>query len=195
MSLFDLTADREYGTLRTMASALSVATVITLGVGHHDAVAQSALDAVDHTRGVVSANEEALIKAQVIHTVTKYYEYFSSGEVERIPQETHLIPYIVLGGGVTASAEAAAEGYGRRRQGVIDDLDADYQTSTYTVRNICVLGSGSPITSGYNTRTRSDGGIISVEGVAYMLTKAPQGWRIAAFSATTPELVIRCEDE
>ena len=68
-------------------------------------------------------------------------------------------------------------------------------TTIYTVRNVCVLGSGSAITSGYNTRTRSDGGIISVEGVAYMLTKAPQGWRIAAFSATTPELVIRCEDE
>jgi hypothetical protein len=51
------------------------------------------------------------------------------------------------------------------------------------------------ITSGYNTRTNSNGGIVSVEGVSYMLTKAPQGWRIAAFSATTPGKVIRCEDE
>jgi hypothetical protein len=105
------------------------------------------------------------------------------------------VPYIVLGGGVTATAEATAEGYAQRRQGVIDNLDADYEKSTYTIRNICVLGAGSAITSGYNTRTRTDGGIISVEGVAYMLTKAPQGWRIAAFSATTPGNVIRCEDE
>ena len=51
------------------------------------------------------------------------------------------------------------------------------------------------ITSGYNTRTNSNGGIVSVKGVSYMLTKAPQGWRIAAFSATTPGKVIRCEDE
>ena len=183
---------------RTLASALwvaIVAIVVTLGVGSGDAAAQSALDAVDHTRGVVSVNEEALIKAQVMHTVSKYYEYFSSGEVERIPQETHLIPYVVLGGGVTLSAEATAEGYGRRRQDVIDNLYADYEKSTYTFANICVLGAGAAITSGYNTRTNSSGGIVSVEGVSYMLTKTSQGWRIAAFSPTTPALVIRCEDE
>jgi hypothetical protein len=195
MSFLDLAAGRKREMPRTLASALGVAMMVTLGVGHENAVAQSALDAVDHTRGVVSANEAALIKAQVRHTVGMYYEYFSTGQVERIPQETHLIPYIVLGGGATLSAEATAEGYGRRRQDVIDNLDADYVKSTYTFANICVLGSGSAITSGYNTRTNSKGGIVSVEGVSYMLTKTEQGWRIAAFSPTTPELVIRCEDE
>ena len=194
MSHPDRTVWRDGSMFWGVVSALSVATVLALGFDSHEATAQSALDNVDHSRGVVSANEEALIKAQVIRIVDKYYEYFSTGQVDRIPQETHLIPYIVLGGGVTASAEATAEGYARRRQNVIDNLDADYHKSTYTVTNVCVLSTGSAITSGYNTRTRSDGGVISVEGVSYILTKAPQGWRIAAFSPTTPEKVIRCED-
>ena len=158
------------------------------------ACAQSRYDNIDHTRGEVSANERAMIEADVRRTVGLYYEYFSTGEVERIPEDTHLVPYIVLGGGATLTAEATAEGDRQRRQMVLDELDAEYERSTYTFTNICVLSRGSAITSGYNTRTNSRGGIVSVEGVSYMLTKAPQGWRIAAFSATKPNTVIRCSD-
>ena len=85
MRLLDLTAGRERRMSRTLASALSVAMVVTLGVGYHDVVAQSALGAVDHTRGVVSANEEGLIKAQVRHTVGLYYEDVATGQRERRP--------------------------------------------------------------------------------------------------------------
>ena len=140
MRLLDLTAGRECRISRTLASALSVVVVVTLGVGYHDIVAQSALDAVGHTRDVVSANEEGLIKAQVRHTVGLYCEYFSTGQMERILQETHPTPYIILRGGVTLSAEVTVEGYERRRQSVIDNLDADYEKSTYTFTNICVGG-------------------------------------------------------
>ena len=80
-----------------------------------------------------------MIKAQVRHTVGLYYEYFSTGQVERIPQETNLTPYIILRGGVTLSTEATVEGYERKRQSVIDNLDADYEKSNYTFTNICVL--------------------------------------------------------
>jgi hypothetical protein len=58
-----------------------------------------------------------------------------------------------------------------------------------------VLSDSSAITSGYNVRTTADGDILSVEGVAYILMKTADGWRIAAFSGTTPQKVIRCEDE
>ncbi len=169
--------------------------LLALSIGAGDVAAQSRYDNIDHARGVVSANEEAMIEADVRRTVGLYYEYFSTGQVERIPQETHLVPYIVLGGGATMTAEATAEGYRQRRQMVIDEFDADYELSTYTFTNICVLSAGSAITSGYNTRTNSSGGLVSVEGVSYMLTKAPQGWRIAAFSATKPNTVIRCIDD
>lgn len=169
--------------------------LLVLGATANRTFAQARYDNIDHTRGVVSANEEAMIEADVRRIVGLYYEYFSTGQADRIPVETHLVPYIVLGGGVTMTAEATAEGYRQRRQMVIDEFDADYEKSTYTFTNICVLSAGSAITSGYNTRTNSSGGIVSVEGVSYMLTKAPQGWRIAAFSATKPNTVIRCTDE
>jgi len=169
--------------------------VLALSLSANDLTAQSRYDNIDHARGVVSVNEEAMIKADVRRTVGLYYEYFSTGQVERIPQETHLVPYIVLGGGVTMTAAETAEGYRRRRQMVIDEFDSDYELSTYTFTNICVLSAGSAITSGYNTRSNSSGGLVSVEGVSYMLTKAPQGWRIAAFSATKPNTVIRCTDD
>ena len=178
----------------TVPLVLSLALLLP-GVMADHVLAQARYDNIDHTRGEVSANERAMIEADVRRTVGLYYEYFSTGQVERSPRETHLVPYIVLGGGATMTAEATAEGYRQRRQMVIDDFDADYEKSTYTFTNICVLSAGSAITSGYNTRTISSGGIVSVEGVSYMLTKAPQGWRIAAFSPTKPNTVIRCVDE
>ena len=154
---------------------------------------QSAADHVDHTRGVVSANEAAIVRAEIIHTIEKYYEYFSTGQMERIPQETHHIPWVFLGSGTfTHTAEETATNYRARRQGVVDNLDADYQTSTYTVTSVCVLSRNAGITSGVNTRTNSTGGIVSVEGVSYIVMKAPQGWRIVAFSEITPEKVISC---
>ena len=169
--------------------------LLAVSIGAEGLTAQARYDNIDHARGVVSANEEAMIEADVRRTVGLYYEYFSTGQVERIPQETHLVPYIVLGGGATLTAEATAEGYRQRRQMVIDEFDSDYELSTYTFTNICVLSAGSAITSGYNTRTNSSGGLVSVEGVSYMLTKAPQGWRIAAFSPTKTNTVIRCTDD
>jgi hypothetical protein len=53
---------------------------------------RAAVEAIDHQRGAVSAAEEALIKEQVLHVVNKYYEYAATGQAERIPAETHLIP-------------------------------------------------------------------------------------------------------
>jgi len=157
------------------------------------AAAQSAADHVDHTRGVVSANEAAIVRAEITHTIEKYYEYFSTGQMDRIPQETHHIPWVFLGSGTfTSTAEETATNYRARRQAVVDDLDTDYQKSTYTVTSVCVLSRNAGITSGYNTRTNSTGGVVSVEGVSYIVMKAPQGWRIVAFSEITPEKVISC---
>lgn len=153
---------------------------------------QAALEALDHQRGIVSAAEEALIKEQVLHVVDKYYEYAATGQAERIPAETFLIPWIILSAGqVFDDAEETAARYAERRQ----TFPADWSKSTYNARNVCVLSDSSAITSGYNVRTTADGDILAVNGVSYILTKTEDGWRIAAFSATTPQKVIRCMDE
>ena len=178
-----------------LARSLSVTLVAALALAGapRASAGQSAADHVDHTRGVVSANEAGIVRAEIMHTIEKYYEYFSTGQMDRIPQETHHVPWVFLGTGVfTNTAAETARNYRARRQMVVDTLDPDYQKSTYVVTGLCVLSRTAGITSGVNTRTNSDGGIVSVEGVSYIVMKAQQGWRIVAFSEITPEKVISC---
>lgn len=153
---------------------------------------RAAVEAIAYDRGAVSAAEEALIKEQVLHVVEKYYEYAATGQAERIPAETHMIPWLIISRDeVYDSAEETAARYAERRR----TGPANWAKSTYNARNVCVLSDSSAITSGYNVRTTADGDILSVEGVAYILMKTADGWRIAAFSGTTPQKVIRCVDE
>jgi len=181
------------GAALMMPLAPALIALLTLAAAPISTAAQSAVDHVDHTRGVVSPNEAAIVRAEIIHTIEKYYEYFSTGQMDRIPQETHHVPWVFLGTGVfTNTAEETATNYRARRQGVVDNLDSDYQKSTYVVTSVCVLSRNAGITSGVNTRTNSTGGIVSVEGVSYIVMKAPQGWRIVAFSEVAPEKVISC---
>ena len=172
---------------------LAAASAFLLAIAAVPVAAQSAAERVDHIRGVVSLNEAAIVRAEAIHTVEKYYEYFSTNQMDRLPQETHHVPWVFLGTGVfTMTAEETARNYRARRQMVVDTMDRDYQRSTYSVSSVCVLSRSAAILSGVNTRTNSTGGIVSVEGVAYIVMKAPQGWRIVAFSEITPEKVIAC---
>ncbi|MFL2546623.1 MAG: hypothetical protein ACJ0SL_04580 [Candidatus Rariloculaceae bacterium] len=153
---------------------------------------RAAVEAIDQNRGFLSQVEEALIKEQVLHVVNKYYEFAASGDVERIAAETHMVPWLILSRDeVYDSVEATTSRYAERRR----TGPSNWAKSTYNARNVCVLSNASAITSGYNVRSTADGDIISVEGVAYVLMKTSDGWRIVAFSGTSPQRVIRCEDE
>jgi hypothetical protein len=186
-----------------LASKLILALPIGLGLSLSsiNAVAQTnpsaeleraAVAAIAQDRGAVSAAEEALIKEQVLHVVEKYYEYAATGQVERIPAETHTVPWMIISRDeFYESAEETVARYAERRR----TGPANWAKSTYNARNVCVLSDSSAITSGFNVRTTADGDILSVEGVAYILMKTADGWRIAAFSGTTPQKVVRCEDE
>ena len=155
-------------------------------------VERAAWDGVNQGRGFVTSSQEALIREQVIHVVNKYYEYAATGQVERIPAETHTVPWMIISRDeFYTSAEATIERYAERRR----TGPANWAKSTYNVRDVCVLSDSSAITSGFNVRTTAEGDILSVEGVAYILMKTADGWRISGFSGTTPQRVIRCEDE
>ena len=155
-------------------------------------VERAAWDAVNQDRGFVTPTQEALIRKQVIHVVNKYYEYAATGQVDRIPAETHTVPWMIISRDeFYTSAEDTIERYAERRR----TGPANWAKSTYNVRDVCVLSDSSAITSGYNVRTTAEGDILSVEGVAYILMKTADGWRISGFSGTTPQRVIRCEDE
>jgi hypothetical protein len=178
--------------LTAVAGLLCISPLVLAQTNPSAELERAAVEAINQERGLLSQAEEALIKEQVLHVVNKYYEFAASGEVERIAAETHMIPWLILSRDeVYDSVEATTSRYAERRR----TGPSNWAKSTYNARNVCVLSNSSAITSGYNVRSTIDGDIISVEGVAYVLMKTADGWRIAAFSGTSPQRVIRCEDE
>ena len=139
----------------------------------------------------LTSNEENLIKLEAIALIEKYY----SIDPSRYPQETHLIPHVILGRNIiVTSAEQSTERYKKRAE----RLKAEYperDKSKFKAANVCVLSAGAAIVSGYFTVFAKDGSVMSIDGVAYILSKEPQGWRIAAFASTAPDRVVRCERE
>lgn len=155
-------------------------------------IERKAVEAIDPDRGVVSPSEQALIREQVLHVVNKYFDYAATGQAERIVAETHMIPWVIISRDeIYTTAEETVERYAERRR----TGPANWAKSTYKASNVCVLSRSSAITSGYNIRTTEKGDVLAVQGVAYILMKTEDGWRIVAFSGTTPQKVIRCEDE
>ena len=73
--------------LRAHPTGLLGLAVLAAGIGAQDLSAQARYDNIDHTRGEVSANERAMIEADVRRTVGLYYEYFSTGQAERMTRK------------------------------------------------------------------------------------------------------------
>ncbi len=140
----------------------------------------------------VSAYQEALIVEEVKHIVQTYYRYFSAGEMEKLPNETHNIPYGVLGrDSYKFSAEETIESY-KQSFASLQQNEPSYDHSVYTFTNVCVLTPRGAITSGYNTRRRRDGSVISVLGAVYILGLTDDGWRIVSFLSTSPDKIVDC---
>jgi hypothetical protein len=74
-------------------------------------------------------------------------------------------------------------------------LERGWDKSTFRTKNVCVLGTGSAIVSGTNTRTRADGSVMSVGGVSYVLGTTEDGWRIISFAGHSPDKVVHCDVE
>jgi hypothetical protein len=139
----------------------------------------------------LTSDEVALVKAQTKALIEKYYTI----DAARYPIETHLIPHVILGRNIiVTSAEQSTERY-KRRQELLMKEHPERDESIFTAVNVCVLSAGAAIVSGYFTVTAKDRSVIGVEGVAYVLSKEPQGWRIVTFASTAPDRVVRCERE
>jgi len=66
--------------------------------------------------------------------------------------------------------------------------------SIFTTENVCVLNGHAAIVSGYTTRYKTDGSVMSVGGVTYVLGRSKAGWRIVSYSGHARGKVVRCED-
>ncbi|MBT5072543.1 MAG: hypothetical protein HOJ34_04875 [Kordiimonadaceae bacterium] len=140
----------------------------------------------------VSPSQEIRIKEEVKLIVEKYYRYFSANEMDKIPVETHTIPWTILGTGRTySSAEASNENYYTSYANIKKD-NPNYARSVFTIQNICVSSPTSAIVSGFNTRKRTDNSNISISGTVYILELTEAGWRINSFVGKALDKIISC---
>ena len=140
----------------------------------------------------LTASEEALIKAEAQRHVERYYNYYFERNPEALSTEIFTLPWMSIGAsGVTVST-TQAENLERFEAAIAGLVERGWNRSIFTTKTVCVLNAGTAIVSGTNTRTRTDGSIMSVGGVSYLLGKADDGWRIASYSGHPPNQVVHC---
>ena len=142
----------------------------------------------------MTAAQEALFETQAQRHVERYYNFYYERDPQSLSTEIFSSPWMTIGANgihiITqeenlAYFEAAIEGL----------IARDWNRSTFTTKNVCVLTEGSAIVSGTNTRSRTDGSIMSVGGVTYILGKTDEGWRVTSYSGHSPNKIVRCPVE
>lgn len=143
----------------------------------------------------LTASEEAVVAAEAQRLVEKYYNYYYERNPQALAREIFTLPWFTLGAnGIVARSteEENLEFFESAIQGLVD---RGWNRSIFTTKSVCVFGAGSAIVSGTNTRTRTDGSIMSVGGVSYVVGITDSGWRINSFSSHAPNKVVRCHVE
>jgi len=141
----------------------------------------------------MSAADVATIKTEVTATIDKYYRLFSEQNPTALSEEVFNIPWIVIGGS-GPQADLTKEQAAARFQGSMKQLvESGWGKSVFTTENVCVLSANSAIASGYNTRYKTDGGVMSVGGVSYLLGRSKAGWRIVSYTGHERGKVVRCD--
>jgi hypothetical protein len=133
------------------------------------------------------------IKTEVTAAVDKYYRLFSEQNMKALPEEVFNIPWIVIGG-QGPQPDLTKEQALARFEGSLKQLVKDeWGKSVFTTESVCVLNANAAIASGYNTRYKKDGSVMSVGGVSYLFGKTPQGWKIVSYTGTQKGKNVRCD--
>ena len=141
----------------------------------------------------MSAADVATVKTEVTAAIDKYYRLFSEQNPTALSEEVFNIPWIVIGGS-GPQADVTKEQAAARFQGSMKQLvESGWGKSVFTTENVCVLSANSAIASGYNTRYKTDGGVMSVGGVSYLLGKSKAGWRIVSYTGHARGKIVRCD--
>ncbi len=143
----------------------------------------------------LTASQEALIEAEVQRHVERYYNFYYERNSQALSTETFSLPWMLIGGDEIQVRTTEEDNLAYFKAAIAGLVERDWNRSIFTTKNVCVLSAGSAIVSGTNTRTRTDGSIMSVGGVAYILGKTDDGWRIISFSGHAPDKVVRCDVE
>ena len=143
----------------------------------------------------LTSSQEAVIKAEAQNHVERYYNYYYERNPEALSTEIFTLPWITMGGNGVGVRTTEEENLDYFESAIAGLIERDWNRSIFRTKNVCVLGAGSAIVSGTNTRTRTDGSIMSVGGVAYILGMTDDGWRIISFATHSPDKVVRCDVE
>jgi hypothetical protein len=144
-------------------------------------------------QGELTPAQVAVIKADVTAAVDRYYSLFSQRDMKALPEEIFNIPWIVIGGS-GPQPDLTKEQALARFEGSLKDLLANgWGKSIFTTENVCVLNGNAALASGYNTRYKTDGSVMSVGGVTYLFGKTKQGWRVVSYTGHARNKVVRCD--
>jgi hypothetical protein len=141
----------------------------------------------------LSAAETDAIKKEVTLHLDKYYRVFTERKPEQLAAEVFNIPWIVIGGGGPQADMTKEQAQSRFAASMKQLVESGWAKSVFTTENVCVLNANAAIASGYNTRYKSDGSVISVGGVTYVLGRSKEGWRIVSYSGHQRGKVVRCD--
>jgi hypothetical protein len=144
-------------------------------------------------QGDLTAAQVAAVKAEVTAAVDKYYAYFSAHDMKALPEEIFNIPWIVIGGSGPQPDLTKEQALARFEASLKDLLANGWGKSIFTTENVCVLNGNAALASGYNTRYKTDGSVMSVGGVTYLFGKTKQGWRVVSYTGHARGKVVRCD--
>ena len=126
----------------------------------------------------------AKVTSDVKATVDKYYRLFSEQNMKALPEEIYLTPWILIGGNGPEADLTKEQALARFEASLKQLVQNGWGKSVFTTENVCVLNANAALASGYNTRYKKDGSVMSVGGVTYLLGKTKEGWRIVSVHRT-----------
>lgn len=141
----------------------------------------------------LSAADIDTVKKEVTAHLDKYYRVFTERKPDQLASEVFNIPWIVIGGGGPQADMTQEQAQSRFAASMKQLVESGWAKSVFTTENVCVLNANAAIASGYNTRYKSDGSVISVGGVTYVLGRSKEGWRIVSYSGHPKGKVVSCD--
>ncbi|MGD9902826.1 MAG: hypothetical protein AB7U83_05110 [Vicinamibacterales bacterium] len=135
----------------------------------------------------------ARVRTEVTAAVDKYYAYFTARDMKALPDEIFNIPWIVIGGSGPQADLTREQALARFEASLKDLVASGWAKSIFTTENVCVLNGNAAIASGYNTRYKTDGTVMSVGGVSYLFGRTTAGWRVVSYTGHARGKVVRCD--
>lgn len=133
------------------------------------------------------------VKKEVTAHIDKYYRVFTELKPDVLAGEVFNIPWLVIGNSGPQADLTKEQAQARFEASMKQLTESGWARSVFTTENVCVLNANAAIASGYNTRYKKDGSVMSVGGVTYILGKSKEGWRIVSYSGHPKGKVVRCD--